>query len=98
MPVAAVAPLATSLTTTLAQVPVGTVVPKQGGVAPDAGLTNRSDLVFTYRNINEKITLWGADVALDYSVTNKVTLAGTYSGVSGRRSSQTFRPASRHSG
>jgi outer membrane receptor for ferrienterochelin and colicins len=82
VPPAAVGPLATQFTTSLAQVPVGTVVPDQAGVSPDQGLTNRPDLIFTYRNIEETIDLWGSDVAFDVILGQRVTLLGTYSYVS----------------
>ena len=82
VPAAAVAPLATSFTTTLASVPVGTIMIEQPGVAPDAGLTNRSDLIFTYKNVDEIIDLYGAEMALDMMATNTVTIAGTYGWVS----------------
>lgn len=82
VPAAAVGPLTTAFTGQFAAVPVGTVVPDQPGVAPDAGLTNRSDIVFTYRTVNETIELWGSDMALDFDLTDRVTLMSTYSWVS----------------
>jgi iron complex outermembrane receptor protein len=78
VPAAAVPALTTSFTSSLAQVPVGTVMLEQPGVSPDAGLTNRSDLVFTYRNIAETINFYGTDMAVDYLVNDQVTLAGTF--------------------
>jgi outer membrane receptor for ferrienterochelin and colicins len=77
-----VQPLTTSFTGALAQAPVGTVVPEQPGVMPDAGLTNRSDLVFTYRNVDRVIELFGSDMAIDFIATDRVTLLGTFSWVS----------------
>ncbi len=77
VPAAAVAPLATALTTSLAQVPVGTIMLETPGISPDLGLTNLSDLVFTYRNVDELITLYGADMAIDYDATDRITLMGT---------------------
>jgi outer membrane receptor for ferrienterochelin and colicins len=82
VPPAAVAPLATGFTTTLASVPVGTIMIEQNGVAPDAGLTNRSDLIFTYRNVDEQIDLYGTDLSLDILATERITLAGTYGWIS----------------
>ena len=78
VPAAAVAPLTTNFTTSLAQVPVGTVMLEQPGVSPDAGLTNRSDLVFTYRNIEKTIDFYGTDMALDFLLNDRVTLLGTF--------------------
>jgi iron complex outermembrane receptor protein len=82
VPGAAVAGLATAFTTSLAQVPVGTIMMEQPGISPNSGLTNRSDLVFTYRNVNEVIDLYGADMSLDFLATDRVTLLGTYGWVS----------------
>lgn len=82
VPAAAVTPLATSFTTTLAQIPVGTIMIEQPGVTPDNGLTNRSDLIFTYKNVDEIIDLYGAEMAIDMMATNTVTIAGTYGWVS----------------
>ncbi|HEX6250225.1 MAG TPA: TonB-dependent receptor, partial [Gemmatimonadaceae bacterium] len=79
VPAAAVAPLTQGFTTTLAQVPVGTVVPDQPGVDPNVALTNRTDLVFTYRNIDQSINLWGSDLAIDLSLNQLWSLIGTYS-------------------
>jgi outer membrane receptor for ferrienterochelin and colicins len=82
VPAAAVAPLTTAFTTSLAQVPVGTIMFEQNGVAPDAGLTNRSDLIFTYRNVDQLIEYYGTDMAIDVMATNEVTIAGTYGWIS----------------
>jgi outer membrane receptor for ferrienterochelin and colicins len=75
VPAAAVAPLATALTTQLAQVPVGTVV-------PDSPLADTPSLFFSYRNIDQTIDYSGVDLAFDYLLTDRVTLIGTYSWVS----------------
>lgn len=82
VPAAAVSSLATAFTSQLAAVPVGTILPDQPGVAPDAGLTNRSDLIFTYRTVNETISLWGSDLAVDYDFTDRWTVMSTYGYVS----------------
>jgi outer membrane receptor for ferrienterochelin and colicins len=75
VPAAAVQPLATQFTTALAQVPVGTV-------GPNSPLANTPSLFFSYRNIDETIDYTGVDLALDYLLTDRVTLIGTYSWVS----------------
>jgi len=75
IPPAAATAIVTNLTTQLAQVPVGTVV-------PDNPLANSPSLFFTYRNIEKSINLTGMDMAVDYLVTDRVTLIGTYSWVS----------------
>ena len=75
VPAAAIAPLATALTTQLAQVPVGTVV-------PDSPLADTPSLFFSYRNIEQTIDFSGVDLAFDYLLTDRVTLIGTYSWVS----------------
>ncbi|HUQ83501.1 MAG TPA: TonB-dependent receptor, partial [Gemmatimonadaceae bacterium] len=75
VPAAAVQALATQFTTALAQVPIGTVV-------PEGSLTNSPSLFFSYRNIDETIDYSGVDLALDYLLTDRVTLIGTYSWVS----------------
>jgi outer membrane receptor for ferrienterochelin and colicins len=79
VPAAAIPALTQGFTTTLASVPVGTVAPDQVGVDPDAGLTNRPDIVFTYRNIEQAINLWGSDLAIDLFLTETFSLLGTYS-------------------
>jgi iron complex outermembrane receptor protein len=75
VPAAAVVPLTTSLTTQFAAVPLGTVV-------PESDLANTPSLFFTYRNISKTISFSGVDAALDYLLTDRVTLIGTYSWVS----------------
>lgn len=67
--------LAAELAPRLARIPLGTVV-------PDSRLTTNADIAFTYRNIDETIDLYGADVAFDYLVTDDFSVAGTYSWVS----------------
>jgi iron complex outermembrane receptor protein len=75
LPAAAVQPLTTSITTQLAQVPIGTVV-------PDNRLADTPSLFFSYRNIDKTINFSGVDLALDYLITDRFTLIGTYSWVS----------------
>jgi iron complex outermembrane receptor protein len=72
VPAAAVAPLTTAFTTTLARVPVGSVV-------PNSALNDRPDLMFTYRNIDEKIDLWGTDLSLDIQASDFVGFTGNLS-------------------
>ena len=64
-----------SIATALATVPAGNVV-------PNSRLTDNADFAFTYRNIDETIDLFGTDVALDFQVTQRFSLAATYSWVS----------------
>ena len=59
----------------LAQVPVGTVV-------PESNLANTPSLFFSYRNIAKTIDFTGVDFALDYLLSDKITLIGTASWVS----------------
>jgi iron complex outermembrane receptor protein len=75
VPAAAVGPLATAFTTTLASVPVGTVVPEHA-------LAQSPDVFFSYRNIAETINLTGTDLGLDLLLSDRVTLIGTYSWIS----------------
>jgi outer membrane receptor for ferrienterochelin and colicins len=75
IPPAAVQPLATSIATALAQIPVGTVV-------PESPLANTPDLFFSYRNIEETIDLYGTDLAVDYLLSDRFSVIGTYSWVS----------------
>lgn len=63
---------ATSIATT--GVPLGTVVPT------NTPLTARPDVFLTYRNFG-KVTLYGADLALDYVVGEHLSLSGNYSWV-----------------
>lgn len=75
VPAAAVSTLATNFTTQLAQIPIGTVV-------PDNRLADTPSLFFSYRNIDKTIDYKGVDLALDYLLTDRVTIIGTYSWVS----------------
>ena len=56
----------------LAAVPLGNVV-------PEGRRFQRNDVIFAYRNVEETIALWGSDVALDYLLTPRLTVAGTFS-------------------
>jgi len=67
--------IATAIAPSLAQIPLGTVV-------PNSPLTSNADIAFTYQNIDETIDLYGADIALDFLVTPDFTMLGTYSWVS----------------
>ncbi|HEX9581813.1 MAG TPA: TonB-dependent receptor [Gemmatimonadales bacterium] len=55
-------------------VPLGTVV-------PDHALTGTADMFLTYRNFGN-VDLWGADLAIDYIITDQWSVGGTYSHVS----------------
>ncbi len=59
----------------MAGIPLGTVVPNDGGA-----LTNRPDIFLTYRNFGT-VDLYGSDVALDYIIDDRWALAATYSWV-----------------
>lgn len=63
---------ATAVIQGLAQVPLGTVAPDQ---------STTSDLLLTYRNFGD-VDFWGADVAAQFLVSDRVSLRGTYSHVS----------------
>lgn len=52
-----------------------------GTVTPDSRLTNTPDLFVTYRNFGQ-LDLWGADLAAEAIVTDRVAVSGTYSWVS----------------
>jgi iron complex outermembrane receptor protein len=69
---AAATQMANGLSTSFQTVPMGTVTFDNVRLAPGA------DVIATYRRIDEEIDLWGADLALDYLLTNAVTLSGTY--------------------
>lgn len=65
----------------------GSVVPRVavvplGNVVPEGNRFQRNDVIFSYRNVNKTIQLYGTDVAADYLLTPRLTLAGTYSYVS----------------
>jgi iron complex outermembrane receptor protein len=64
---------AQQLTPILAGVPVGTVT------FDNAKLANRPDVMFTYRNVDKTISLWGVDVGFDQTLTRWLSLEGTYS-------------------
>lgn len=72
VPAAAIPGLAAAFAGALARVPVGSVL-------PDGNLTNRPELVFTYRNVAEKIDLWGTDVSVDIQATDRVGFTGNIS-------------------
>ena len=72
VPAAAVAPLATAFTNSLARVPIGTVV-------PDSPLADRPDLFFTYKNISESIDIFGIDFSVDHPLSDMFSVAATYS-------------------
>ena len=57
----------------LARVPVGTVT------FDNEKLANRPDVMFTYRNVDKTISLWGVDFGFDQTITDRVSLEGTYS-------------------
>jgi outer membrane receptor for ferrienterochelin and colicins len=75
VPPAAVQPLATQITTQLAQVPVGTV-------APNTPLADTPALFFSYRNIDKPIDVTGLDLAFDYILNDEWTVLATYSWIS----------------
>ena len=60
--------------TTAPGVPLGTIVPNHA-------LTNTADMFLTYRNFGD-VTLWGADLAVDYILTDQWSIGGSYSHVS----------------
>ena len=69
---AAVAPqVATGLARTVAPLPLGIVTFANGN-------TNATDILATYRTFNQTITIRGLDLAVDYLVTPRLTLAGSY--------------------
>jgi iron complex outermembrane receptor protein len=76
LPAQTVQQIATTITTALAGIPVGTIT-GQGTL-----FENRNDVMFSYRTVPETIDLWGSDVAADLIVTPRVTLLGTYSYIS----------------
>ena len=57
----------------LAKVPLGTVT------FDNAKLANRPDVLFTYRNVDKTITLWGLDLGFDQTLTDRFSVEGTYS-------------------
>ncbi|HEY9229966.1 MAG TPA: TonB-dependent receptor, partial [Gemmatimonadaceae bacterium] len=64
---------AQELTPKLAAVPVGTVT------FDNDKLANRPDVMFTYRNVDKTISLWGVDIGFDQTLTRRFSLEGTYS-------------------
>lgn len=64
--------IAGGLTTSFAPVPMGTVT------FDNARLATNADVLATYRRIDQEVNLWGADLALDFVLTEAVTLIGTY--------------------
>ena len=65
--------IVTLLTGSLAMVPIGTVAPDQ---------TADSDILLAYRNVNQKVELWGIDLAAEVLLTPRFALKGTFSYVS----------------
>jgi iron complex outermembrane receptor protein len=57
----------------MAGVPLGTVIPNDGGP-----LTNRPDIFLTYRNFGS-VDLYGTDVAFDYVASDRWSFAATWS-------------------
>jgi iron complex outermembrane receptor protein len=64
------------ITAGFAAVPVGTVT------FDNDKLANRPDVLFTYRNVDKTISLWGLDVGFDQGIGERFSLAGMYSFVS----------------
>ena len=67
--------VAANVATSLARIPLGTVV-------PDSRVTTNGDIAFTYRSIDKSINLSGFDVAFDYALSSDLGASGTYSFVS----------------
>ncbi|MEO8450359.1 MAG: TonB-dependent receptor, partial [Gemmatimonadota bacterium] len=63
------------LVTSMAGIPLGTVVPNDGGK-----LTQRPDIFLTYRNFGT-VNIFGSDLALDYIASDRFSVSGTYSWV-----------------
>jgi len=66
------AAIVTQLTTALAQVPVGTIVPDQ---------VDQPDVLLAYRNFGD-VDLWGADISTEFLVDDAWSLKGSASWVS----------------
>lgn len=64
--------VAGNIANTAARLPLGNVV-------PSGDLFQRNDVVFSYRNIDERLELFGTDIALDYLLTPRLTVGGNYS-------------------
>ena len=73
---ATVTATAPAITGAIAQIPVGTIT------FDNARVGNNSDILFTYRNVDKTISLYGADLAIDQSITDRLSLAATYSWMS----------------
>lgn len=73
---ATVAAAVPPLTTAFAQIPTGTVT------FNNPRLANDSDILFTYRNVDKTISLFGADMAFEQGLTDLLSVAGTYSWIS----------------
>jgi iron complex outermembrane receptor protein len=75
-PAASAAALATGLAGGISNsyeiAPLGTVTFNNARLAPGA------DVLATYRILDAEVELWGADMALDFALTDAVSLAGTY--------------------
>ena len=65
---------AAALATAVSRIPVGTVTPT------NSSLTTDSDLVLTYRNFGD-LDRWGADMAFEGLLTDRVSINGSYSWV-----------------
>ena len=76
---ATVAQTAPAITGAIAQIPVGTIT------FDNARLANNSDILFTYKNVDKTITLFGGDLAFEQAITDRFSMAGTYSWVSKTR-------------
>ncbi|MGE0442633.1 MAG: TonB-dependent receptor [Gemmatimonadales bacterium] len=64
---------AAALAPAMAGIPLGTVVPNEGG-----GLTDRPDIFLTYRNFGS-VDVFGSDMAFDYIANDRWSFAATYS-------------------
>lgn len=62
-----------ALSDTLVQIPIGTVAPDQ---------TADPDILLAYRNVDQKVTLWGVDLAAEVLLTPRFALKGAFSYVS----------------
>ena len=73
---AATAAAVPPLTAALAQIPTGTVT------FNNPRLANDSDILFTYRNVEKTIALFGSEMAFEQNLTDLFSVAGTYSWIS----------------
>lgn len=63
----------------MAQIPLATVVPNEAGTGGSRNaLVERPDIFLTYRNFGT-VDLFGADLAVDYFLTDRLAVAATYS-------------------